>query len=59
MKFIGGGRVGGGGVSIGGGWEVEGGQYHHSEANSSIVLSVEHRNCHGQPGRCSGLLAAV
>ena len=28
MKFIGGGRVGGGGVGVGGGWEAEGGQYH-------------------------------
>ena len=25
----------------------------HNEANSSIVSSVEHRNCHSQPGRCN------
>ena len=23
----------------------------HNEANSSIVSSVEHRDCHSQPGR--------
>ena len=60
MKFIGGGWVGGGGVGIEGGWEAEGGQYTiHSEANSSIGCSVEHRNCHSQPGRCRRSLAAV
>ena len=28
MNYIGGGRVGGDGVDVGGGWEAEGGQYH-------------------------------
>ena len=55
---------------MGGGWggvgwvlEVGGkpkaGNTIHSEANSSIVSSVEHRNCHSQPGRRRRSLAAV
>ena len=31
----------------------------HSETNSNIVSSVEHRNCHSQLGRRRRLLAAV
>ena len=56
MKFIGGGRVGvGGGV----GGKPKAGNTIHSEANSSLVCSVEHRNCHSQPGRRRRSLAAV
>ena len=59
MKFIGGERAGGGEVGVRGGWEAEGGNTIHSETNSSIVSSVEHLNCHSQPGRRGRLLAAV
>ena len=55
MKFIGGGWAGGGGV----GGKPKAGNTIHSEANSSIVSSVEHRKCHSQPGRRRRLLAAV
>ena len=37
----------------------EGNTIGHSEINSSIVSSVEHRNCHSQPGRRRRSLAAV
>ena len=64
IKFIGGGWAGGRGVGWGG-WALEvggkpkAGNIIHSEANSSIVSSVEHRNCHSQPGRRRQSLAAV
>ena len=31
----------------------------HKEANSSAMSSVEHRNCHSQPGRTRQSSAAV
>ena len=59
MKFIGGGwaggrgRAGGRGVGwvLGVGGKPKAGNTIHSETNNSIVSSVEHRNCHSQPGR--------
>ena len=58
MKFIGGGRAGWVlGVGVGG--KPKAGNTIHSEANSSIVSSVEHRKCHSQPGRRRQSLAAV
>ena len=41
---------------LGVGGKPKAGNTIHNEANSSIVSSVEHRNCHSQPGRS---LAAV
>ena len=41
-------------VGVGGGWEAEGGNTIHREANSSSAMSsvaIGHRNCHSQPGR--------
>ena len=49
MKFIGGGRAGGGWV-LGVGEKPKAGNTIHKEANSSAVSSVGHRNCHSQPG---------
>ena len=59
MKYIKGGRAGGGGVGIGVGWEAEGGNTIHKEANSSAMSSVGHINLHSQPGRVRQSSAAV
>ena len=61
MKFIGGRRAGerGAGWALGVGGKPKAGNTIHSEANSSIVSSVEHRKCHSQPGRRRRSLAAV
>ena len=59
MKFIGVSGWEGGEVGVRGGWEAEGGNTIHSGTNSSIVSSVEHINCHSQPGRRGWSLAAV
>ena len=44
---------------LGVGDKLKAGNTIHSEANSSIVSSVEHKNCHSQPGRRRRSLAAV
>ena len=54
MKFIGGGRAGGGW-----GGKPKAGNTIHKETNSSAVCSVLHRNSHSQPGRPRRSLAAV
>ena len=41
----------GGEVGVEGGGKLKAGNTIHSETNSSIVSSVEHRNFHSQPGR--------
>ena len=46
MKYIGGGRAGGGGVGVGG--KPKAGNTIHKEANSSAVSSVGHINCHSR-----------
>ena len=54
------GWVGGRGVgwALGVGGKPKAGNTIHSEPNSSIVSSVEHRNSHSRPGRCRRSLAA-
>ena len=59
MKFIGGGQAVGGWWMLGVGGKPKAGNTIHSEANSSIVSSVEHRKCHSQPGRLRRSLATV
>ena len=59
MKYIGGGRVGGGEVDVGGGWEPKAGNTIHKQANSSAMSSVGQRNCHSQPGRIRQSSAAA
>ena len=44
---------------LGVGGKPKAGNTIHSETNSSIVSSVEHRKCHSQPGRRRWSLAAV
>ena len=55
MKFIGGGQMGGGGVS----GKPKVSNTIHKEANSSAVSLVGHRNCHSQPGRMRWSSAAA
>ena len=59
MKFIGGGRVGGGGVGVGVDGKPKAGNTIYKETNSSAVCSVLHRNSHSQPGRPRRSPAAV
>ena len=47
------------GWALGVGGKLKAGNTIHKEANSSIVSSVRHRNCHNQPGRLRQLSAAV
>ena len=44
---------------LGMGGKPKAGNTIHSETNSSSVSSIEHRNCHSQPGRRRQSLAAV
>ena len=52
MKYIGGGRAGGGGVGVGGGWEAEGGQYHpQGDKQQCCVFSRAQKLLVGRDGR--------
>ena len=68
MNYMGGGQVGGRwsghwgwalGWALGVGGKPKVGNTIHKEANSSVVSSVGHRNCHSQPGRPRWSSAAV
>ena len=59
MKYIGGGWAGGGGVGVRVGGKPKAGNTIHKEANSSVMPSVGHRNCHSQPGWARKSSAAV
>ena len=55
MKYIGGGKAGGGEV----GWKLKAGYTNHKETNYNVVSSVGHRNSYSQPGRPRWSSAAI
>ena len=58
-RLIGGGQAGGLRWALGVGGKPKVGNNIHNETDSSYALSVEHRNCHSQPGSLRRSFAAV